>query len=94
MKLNTQFLFAALTAVSIMTPACGGDAGKKTDEKKVESKTEVKTDGSKVETKTEERKVEDTKPAVDPAAPAAATAGTVVAPAATAGSAPAPAAAH
>jgi len=66
MKLNTQFLFAALTAVSLMTPACGGDAGKKTEEKKVESKTETKPDGSKTETKTEEKKVTDTKPA-DPA---------------------------
>ena len=66
MKLNTQFLFAALTAVSLMTPACGGDAGKKTEEKKVESKTETKPDGSKTETKTEEKKVVDTKP--DPAA--------------------------
>ena len=69
MKLNTQFLFAALTAVSLMTPACGGDAGKKTEEKKVESKTETKPDGSKTETKTEEKKVVDTKP--DPATPPA-----------------------
>ena len=76
MKLNTQFLFAALTAVSLMTPACGGDGGKKTEEKKVESKIETKADGSKTETKTEEKKIEDIKP--DPAAgtpPAAATAG-------------------
>jgi len=78
MKLNTQFLFAALTAVSLMTPACGGDGGKKTEEKKVESKVETKADGSKTETKTEEKKIEDIKP--DPAAgtpPAAATAGVV-----------------
>lgn len=87
MKLNTQFLFAALTAVSLMTPACGGDGGKKTDEKKVETKTEVKADGSKTEVKTEERKVEDVKPDAAPA-----TAGTVVAPAPTAGTPPADAA--
>ena len=38
MKLNTQFLFAALTAVTLITPACGGDAGKKTEEKKTDEK--------------------------------------------------------
>ena len=76
MKLNTQFLFAALTAVSLMTPACGGDGGKKTDEKKVESKTETKPDGSKTEVKTEERKVEDTKPDAPAAGSVAAPAGT------------------
>ena len=37
MKLNTQTLFAALAAVTLMTPACGGDAGKK-DEKKTEGR--------------------------------------------------------
>lgn len=71
MKLNTQTLFAALAAVTLMTPACGGDAGKKVDEKKTE-KTEVKADGSKTEVKTEEKKTEEKKPADAPAAPAAA----------------------
>jgi hypothetical protein len=72
MKLNTQFMFAALAAVSLMAPACGGDAAKK-DEKKSEVKTEVKT-----ETKTEvkESKTDDKKdaapPAADPAKDAAA----------------------
>jgi len=74
MKLNTQFLFAALAAVSLMAPACGGDAAKKTEEKKTEVKTETKT-----ETKTEvkapapEEKKADAPPAdakADPAAPA------------------------
>jgi hypothetical protein len=64
MKLNTQFLFAALAAVSLMAPACGGDTAKK-EEKKVESKTETKT-----ETKTE-KSVEKTDDKKDPAAPAA-----------------------
>ena len=48
MKLNTQTLFAALAAVTLMTPACGGDAGKK-DEKKDEKKTEVKADAPKAD---------------------------------------------
>lgn len=78
MKLNTQFLFAALTAVSLMTPACGGDVSKKTEEKKMEVKTEVKADGSKTVEKTVETNLEVSKP-VDPAAgtPPAATAGAV-----------------
>jgi hypothetical protein len=71
MKLNTQFLFAALTAVTLITPACGGDAGKKTEEKKTE-KTEVKADGTKTEVKTEEKKT-DEKPADKAADPAPAT---------------------
>ena len=71
MKLNTQFLFAALTAVTLITPACGGDAGKKTEEKKTE-KTEVKADGTKTEVKTEEKKT-DEKPADKAADPAQAT---------------------
>jgi hypothetical protein len=72
MKLNTQFLFAALTAVSLMTPACGGDSGAKKVEEKKSDKTETKADGSKTETKVEEKKTEEVKPA-DPAAPAAGT---------------------
>jgi hypothetical protein len=89
MKLNTQFLFAALTAVSLMTPACGGDSGAKKVEEKKSDKTETKADGSKTETKVEEKKTEEVKtpPPADPAAPAAPAAGTPPA-------APAPAAAH
>ncbi len=74
MKLNTKFLFSALTAVTLMTPACGGDTTKKTEEKKTE-KTEVKPDGTKTEVKTDEKKVEaksDDAAAAAPAAPAAA----------------------
>lgn len=59
MKLNTQFLFAALTAVSLMTPACGGDAGSKKVEEKKTDKTETKSDGTKTEVKTEEKKTEE-----------------------------------
>ncbi|MBA3545547.1 MAG: hypothetical protein H0T76_03605 [Nannocystis sp.] len=78
MKLNTKFLFSALTAVTLMTPACGGDTTKKVEEKKTE-KTEIKPDGTKTEVKTDEKTVEakSDEPAAppaaaaDPAAPAA-----------------------
>ncbi|MBL9101270.1 MAG: hypothetical protein JNL82_09950 [Myxococcales bacterium] len=77
MKLNTQFLFAALAAVSLMAPACGGDTSKK-EEKKVETKTETKTEVKTEKTveKTDDKKdvaapPADAKPAdAPPAAPA------------------------
>ena len=71
---HTKFVLAALAAMSLTMPACGGDT------KKEEKKTETKTE--KTETKTETKEVtapeknpEDAKPAdaaagPPPAAPA------------------------
>jgi hypothetical protein len=54
---HTKFVLAALAAMSLTMPACGGDT------KKEEKKTETKTEKTETKTETKEVTAPDAKPA-------------------------------
>jgi hypothetical protein len=73
---HTKIVLAALAAMSLTIPACGGDTKKTGDEKKPEAKVEAGKDAKPADAKPAEpakpveAKPEEAKPA-DPAAPPA-----------------------